>query len=232
MKVTCTGRRVTLKPSFVELAEKKLAKLDKFFAEEAQAQVTVTVEKSGQTVELTLRSGTLTTRAEKTADRMEDALNDAVDLLVRRVIKHRKRLGAKLTAAAAEVTPQETEEPMNVVREKHFAVKPCTVEEAILQMDLLGHSFFLFRSVESGGIEVVYRRADGGVIDLCHFLFSSPFYAAPPSRGSARPAEIISASACNPAPPPGGRPSWRCPGACRRAFCPGPGPPPPSPGCP
>src|SRR5699024_4041058 len=101
-------------------------------------------------------------RAEKTADRMEDALNDAVDLLVRRVIKHRKRLGAKLTAAAAEVTPQETEEPMNVVREKHFAVKPCTVEEAILQMDLLGHSFFLFRSVESGGIEVVYRRADGG----------------------------------------------------------------------
>ena len=101
MKVTCTGRRVTLKPSFVELAEKKLAKLDKFFAEEAQAQVTVTVEKSGQTVELTLRSGTLTTRAEKTADRMEDALNDAVDLLVRRVIKHRKRLGAKLTAAAA-----------------------------------------------------------------------------------------------------------------------------------
>ena len=53
MKVTCTGRRVTLKPSFVELAEKNLAKLDKFFAEEAQAQVTVTVEKSGQTVELT-----------------------------------------------------------------------------------------------------------------------------------------------------------------------------------
>ena len=162
MKVTCTGRRVTLKPSFVELAEKNLAKLDKFFAKQAQAQVTVTVEKSGQTVELTLRSGTLTTRAEKTADRMEDALNDAVDLLVRRVIKHRKRLGAKLTAAAAEVTPQETEEPMSVVREKHFAVKPCTVEEAILQMDLLGHSFFLFRSVESGGIEVVYRRADGG----------------------------------------------------------------------
>ena len=55
MKVTCTGRRVSLKPSFIELAEKKLAKLDKFFPEEAQAQVTVTVEKSRQTVELTLQ---------------------------------------------------------------------------------------------------------------------------------------------------------------------------------
>ena len=102
MKVTCTGRRVTLKPSFIELAEKKLSKLDKFFPEEAQAQVTVTVEKSRQTVELTLRSGTLTMRAEKASDRMEDALSDAVDLLVRRVVKHRKRLGDKLTAAVAQ----------------------------------------------------------------------------------------------------------------------------------
>lgn len=163
MKVTCTGRRVTLKPSFVELAEKKLAKLDKFFSEEAQAQVTVTVEKSRQTVELTLRSGTLTMRAEKAAERMEDALNDAVDLLVRRVIKHRKRLGDKLTAAAAQEAPvNEPEEPLTVVREKHFAVKPCTTEEAIMQMELLGHSFFLYRSADSGEVQVVYRRADGG----------------------------------------------------------------------
>ena len=162
MKVTCTGRRVTLKQSFIDLAEKKLAKLDKFFPEEPAAQVTVTVEKSGQTVELTLRSGSLTMRAEKTAERMEDALTDAVALLVRRVVKHRKRLGDKLTAAAAAEAPQVAEDPMTVVREKHFSVKPCTTEEAILQMDLLGHSFFLFRSVDSGGIEAVYRRADGG----------------------------------------------------------------------
>lgn len=163
MKVTCTGRRVSLKPSFIELAEKKLAKLDKFFPEEAQAQVTVTVEKSRQTVELTLRSGTLTMRAEKASDRMEDALSDAVDLLVRRVVKYRKRLGDKLTAAAVQEMPaSEPEEPLTVVREKHFAVKPCTTEEAIMQMELLGHSFFLYRSADSGEVQVVYRRADGG----------------------------------------------------------------------
>ena len=163
MKVTCTGRRVSLKPSFIELAEKKLAKLDKFFSEEAQAQVTVTVEKSRQTVELTLRSGTLTMRAEKASDRMEDALSDAVDLLVRRVVKYRKRLGDKLTAAAVQEMPAaEPEEPLTVVREKHFAVKPCTTEEAIMQMELLGHSFFLYRSADTGEVQVVYRRADGG----------------------------------------------------------------------
>ena len=83
MKVTCTGRRVTLKPSFIENAEKRLAKLDKFFPDEAQAQVTVTVEKSGQTVEIMLRSKDLAMRAEKTDERMEDALADAVDLLQR-----------------------------------------------------------------------------------------------------------------------------------------------------
>nr|WP_317398946.1 ribosome-associated translation inhibitor RaiA [uncultured Gemmiger sp.] len=163
MKVTCTGRRVSLKPSFIELAEKKLAKLDKFFPEEAQAQVTVTVEKTRQTVELTLRSGTLTMRAEKASDRMEDALSDAVDLLVRRVVKYRKRLGDKLTAAAAqEPTVNEPEEPLTVVREKHFAVKPCTTEEAIMQMELLGHTFFLYRSADTGNVQVVYHRADGG----------------------------------------------------------------------
>ena len=152
MKVTCTGRRVTLKPSFIENAEKRLAKLDKFCPDEAQAQVTVTVEKSGQTVEIMLRSKDLAMRAEKTDERMEDALADAVDLLTRRVVKYRKRLGTKLTAAAAEIP----------ATEKHFALKPCSTEEAILQMDLLGHSFFLYHSTENDKIQVVYRRADGG----------------------------------------------------------------------
>ena len=155
MEVTCTGRRVTLKPSFIENAEKRLAKLDKFFPDEAQAQVTVTVEKSGQTVEIMLRSKDLAMRAEKT-------LADAVDLLPRRVVKYRKRLGTKLTAAAAEIPATEPEESMDIVREKHFALKPCSTEEAILQMDLLGHSFFLYHSTENDKIQVVYRRADGG----------------------------------------------------------------------
>lgn len=164
MKVTCTGRRVSLKPSFIEKAEAKLAKLDKFLDEDAQAQVTVTVDKARQTVEITVRGAGLTVRAEKAAERMEDALDDAVDLLTRRVVKNRKRLGDRLTRAAeVEWTAEpEAEEDYDIIREKRFAVKPCTTEEAILQMNLLGHSFFLYRSIENDQIQVVYRRADGG----------------------------------------------------------------------
>ena len=164
MKVTCTGRRVSLKPSFIEKAEAKLAKLDKFFDEDAQAQVTVTVEKAHQTVEVTVRGAGITVRAEKAAERMEDALDDAMELLTRRVVKNRTRLGDRLTRPAEIDWPAETdaEEAYDVIREKRFAVKPCSTDEAILQMNLLGHSFFLYRSVENDQIQVVYRRADGG----------------------------------------------------------------------
>ena len=162
MKVTCTGRRVSLKPSFVEKAEKRLAKLDKFFPEETQAQVTVTVEKSRQTVEITVYDNGITVRAEKTADQMEAALEDAADLLTRRLVKNRKRLSTKMTRAAEWPADPEPEETFEVIRGKRFAVKPCTTEEAILQMNLLGHNFFMYRSMENDQIQVVYRRADGG----------------------------------------------------------------------
>ena len=164
MKITCTGRKVSLKPNFTEKVEKKLAKLDKFFSDSAEAQVTVTVEKSGQTVELTVRDKGVVIRAEKMAERMEDALDDAVDLLTRRVVKNRKRLGDRLTKATVEAVWEEPveEDPYQVIREKHFSVKPCTVEEAILQMNLLGHSFYVFLDVETGNVQVVYRRADNG----------------------------------------------------------------------
>ena len=164
MKVTCTGRRVSLKPSFVEKAEKRLGKLDKFFPDETQAQVTVTVEKGRQTVEITVRDAGITVRAEKTADQMEAALEDAADLLTRRLVKNRKRLSTQMTRAAewpADEEP-EPEETFEVIREKRFAVKPCSTDEAILQMNLLGHSFYLYRSMENDQIQVVYRRADGG----------------------------------------------------------------------
>lgn len=164
MNIVCTGRKVSLKPSFTAKVEEKLAKLDKFFSNTAQAQVTVTVEKSGQTVEITVRDKGLTMRAEKRDVRMEDALDDAIDLLTRRVVKNRKRLGDKLIRAAVEAVPDSEpldDTPYEVIREKHFAVKPCTVEEAILDMNLLGHAFYLFRDASSDEIQLVYRRGDG-----------------------------------------------------------------------
>ena len=166
MKITCTGRKVSLKDAFMERVEKRLKKFDKFFSPDAEAGVTVTVETDWQTVEVTVRDRGFVCRAEKEAERMEDAFDDAADLLERRIVKNRKRLGTRLTAP-----PDLFDEPMgaaaeedegyHIIREKHFSVKPCTVDEAILEMNLLGHSFFLFRNADTDGIEAVYRRKDG-----------------------------------------------------------------------
>ena len=98
MKITCTGRKVNLKDAFIQRVETKLAKLDKFFSDSAEANVTVTVEKDWQTVEVTVKDKGFTSRAEKSADRMEDAFDAAVDLLTRRIVKNRKRLENRLSA--------------------------------------------------------------------------------------------------------------------------------------
>ena len=167
MKITCTGRKVNLKDAFRARVEKKLAKLDKFFSDDAQAQVTVTVEKDWQTVELTVRDKGFVSRAEKSADRMEDAFDAALDLLTRRIVKNRKKLDDRVAQPAVEAYVEEQyveapeDETYRVSREKHFPVKPRTVEEAILEMNMLGHAFFLFRDADTDGIQVVYRRKNG-----------------------------------------------------------------------
>lgn len=163
MKITCTGRKVNLKESFTERVEKRFAKLDKFFSPEAQAQITVTVEKDWQTVEITVHDKGFTCRAENTDDRMETAFDTAADLLERRIIKNRKRLESRMSVSPQVFLPEEDaveEEEYSVIREKHFSCKPCTVEEAILQMNMLGHTFYLFRDADSDEINVVYRRKD------------------------------------------------------------------------
>ena len=163
MKISTTGRKVSLKPAFVERADKRLSKLDKFFSDEAAAQVTVTVEKDWQTVEITVRDKGFVARAEKSAENMEDALDAAVEVLTKQIVKNRKRLETKLYKAAFDdyAGAEQEEESFAVVREKHFYVKPASVDEAILQMNLIGHSFFLFRNVDSDDINVVYRRKNG-----------------------------------------------------------------------
>ncbi len=164
MKVTMTGRRVSLKPSFEERVNKRLAKLDKLFDEEATAQVTVTVEKDRQTVEVTVQDEGIQVRAEKSALQMEQAFDEAADLVTRRLLKNRRRLQKKLQRPAfEEFVPEEAEmeaeeDAFSVVREKRVTLKPESVEEAVLQMNLLGHDFYVFRNADTLQTEVVYRR--------------------------------------------------------------------------
>ena len=165
MKITIIGRKVNLRNNFKELAEKKLAKFDRIFDEDAEAVVTVTVERNRQTVEITIRQRGAIFRAEDTALDMNEALDHVVSALGRQMRRNKTRLerAKKVDAGMefADVYYDEPEEELQVVRTKRFSVKVMTPEEAIMQMNMLDHEFFMFRNGETGEINVVYRRKDG-----------------------------------------------------------------------
>ena len=164
MKITMTGRKVTLRPAFVERTETKLSKLDKFFDTDAAADVTVTAERDLHRVEVTIRCSGMVFRAEEAAEDMNEAVDRLVDILLRQIRKNKTRLEKRLRSGAFvdSIEPEaEESETYRIVRSKSFPVKPLDVEEAILQMNLTGHQFYMFRNMDSGEINVVYRRKNG-----------------------------------------------------------------------
>ena len=128
----------------------------------------VTVEKNRQTVEITIRQRGMIYRAENTQLEMNEALDHAISALGRQIRKNKAKLDKQIHSAALDqyvmeyYNSEEEPEEYKVVRVKHFAVKPMHVEEAILQMNMLDHQFYMFRNEETGEINVVYARKDGG----------------------------------------------------------------------
>lgn len=164
MKIVITGRKITLRPSFTERTESKLAKLDKFFEDDAVAEVTVGRERNEMRVEITIRYNGMLYRAEDTAPDANDAVDRLVDVLFRQIRRNKTRLEKRLRDNAftdAASFEDEEESEFTVVRSKKFPVKPMDVEEAILQMKMLGHQFYMFRNMDTGEINVVYCRRDG-----------------------------------------------------------------------
>lgn len=167
MKITITGRKCSPRDSFKDHAEKKLAKIERFFGPDLEAKVTVTVEKSSQIVEITVNNNGMVFRAQERAENMNEALDKCVDTLIRQIRKNKTRIEKKLRASnfdafadEAEAVPEEVE--FELVRTKTISLKPQSVEEAILQMNLVGHQFYVFLNEESGDVNVVYRRNDEG----------------------------------------------------------------------
>lgn len=164
MKITIVGRKVNLRDNFKELAEKKLSKFDRIFDEDAEATVTVTVERNRQTVEITIKQRGMIYRTEETTQEMNEALDHVVAALGKQIRRNKTKLERTKKMQPVELTDtyyDEPDEEYQLVRTKRFFVKVMTPEEAILQMNLLGHEFFMFRDDVSGEINVVYRRKDG-----------------------------------------------------------------------
>ena len=165
MKVTTIGRKVSLKDNFMARVEDRLGKLDKFFSDNAEATVTVTVEKKWQTVEIAVKDRKMQFRSEKSADSMELALEDAVDNLEAQIIKNKEKIHRKFNGYAyfddLPAPADQEEDDYEVVRKKVFALQPQSVDDAILEMNMLGHTFFMFKDIVTEEINVVYKRKDG-----------------------------------------------------------------------
>ena len=149
-------------------AEKRLSKLDRYFRNDSDALVMFDEQRGVKSVEVTIKHGTMIFRAETSAPDYNIAVDRAVDALVRQIHKNKTRLEKRLRQGAFEVPEPEldddtaSEDELNIVRTKHFALKPMTPEDAVLQMNMLNHQFYVFRdSTRNEEIEVVYLRNDG-----------------------------------------------------------------------
>ncbi len=168
MKVTTTGRKVNLKDNFINTVQRRLDKFDRFFADEADAAVTVSREKDRFTVEITVKSRGFFFRTERTGTDLGTTFNEAADLMMRQIVKNKEKLGNRVRSHEIEVAgeemnyaaPENEGEDYRIVREKTFRIEPMTEQEAVLQMDMLGHTFFVFRNSGTDEINIVYRRHD------------------------------------------------------------------------
>ena len=168
MKVTIVGRKFNVTEDLKELVAKKLSKLDKFFSDEAVANVTMKSEKNKEILETTITYKGTMFRSEVAEDVITAALDKSVDIIERQIRKNKTRLERKFKTGAFEAIPiEEEEDEIKITKTKQFKISPMSVEEAVLQMNLLGHSFFLFLNEENDNVNVVYKKADDeyGVIE-------------------------------------------------------------------
>lgn len=179
MNFNIRGENLEITSSLRDYTEKKVRKLERYFDTPPSSEVHVNMEvhNSEQTIEITIPMEGLLLRAEEAHTDMYAAIDLVVEKLERQIRKHKTRVNRKLRQSGAKkamldgaatnmgggspVSVEEEDEDFEVVRTKRFNLKPMDVEEAILQMDMLGHSFFVFSNAESGFTNVVYRRKDG-----------------------------------------------------------------------
>ncbi len=164
MTTNFIAKKITLTDNFKQQAESKLAKLDRFLSG-GKTTVKLVPVKNYITIEVTVKCSSMIFRAEEIGSDKLAVLDDCVDNIIRKIRKNKTKLEKQIhtDSDAFEIYKDdlEPESEIQVVKKKTFSVKPMLVEEAILQMEMLGHSFFVFKDAESGNFDVVYKRSDG-----------------------------------------------------------------------
>ncbi|WP_066871854.1 ribosome hibernation-promoting factor, HPF/YfiA family [Clostridium mediterraneense] len=174
MKVKVHARNIKLTEALKESVEKKVSKLEKYFIDDVEAKVTLSVQKNRHIVEVLIPFNGIAIRAEEVTDDMYKSVDLVEEKLERQIVKYKTKLKRgeynSLKYSKVEEMPDEENEEVNnkkIVKVKKFDLKPMDEEEAVLQMELIGHNFFVYRDGETNEIKVVYKRKDGnyGLID-------------------------------------------------------------------
>ena len=163
MQYIITGRNIELTPGLQEAVENKLRKLERYFTPTTEVQVTLSVEKDRQKIEVTIPVKGSIIRSEQVSNDMYVSIDLVEEIIERRLKRYKTKLIDQKQNASSfsdAYIEEEAEEPeaIKIERTKRFAVKPMDPEEACVQMELLGHSFFVFRNAETDEVNVVYKR--------------------------------------------------------------------------
>ena len=164
MNYMISGKNIDVTEGLKQAIYDKLGRLEKFFTEDTKAQVTLSVEKERQKIEVTIPMKGHIIRAEQVSDDMYVSIDMVAEIIERQVVRYKKKIIDQNQDAAyfqdrfLEEDDVEEFDEIQIIRSKRFAVKPMYPEDACVQMELLGHSFYVFRNAETDEVNVVYKR--------------------------------------------------------------------------
>ncbi len=164
MNYMISGKNIDVTEGLKQAIYDKLGRLEKFFTEDTKAQVTLSVEKERQKIEVTIPMKGHIIRAEQVSDDMYVSIDMVAEIIERQVVRYKKKIIDQNQDAAyfqdrfLEEEDVEEFDDIQIIRSKKFAVKPMYPEDACVQMELLGHSFYVFRNAETDEVNVVYKR--------------------------------------------------------------------------
>ncbi len=168
MKMNYSGKNMEVTDALREVTTKKLSKLDKYFQQDIEGNVTFSTQKNFKIIEVTINLPGTIIRAEESSDDMYASIDRAVDVLERQIRKYKTKLQRRYQNAETirfeNVIPlpvERDEDKPKLVKRKKFNLKPMSHEEAVLQMELLRHNFFVFIDAETDLVSIVYKRKDG-----------------------------------------------------------------------
>ena len=168
MRYTISGKNINITPGLKDAVESKLGKLERYFSPDTEVQVTLSVEKGRQKIEVTIPVKGSIIRAEESSNDMYVSIDLVEEIIERQIRRYKKKLIDKKQAAIAfsqafieDEEDTAYEDDIQIVKTKKFAMKPVNPEEACLQMEMLGHNFFVFLNSETEQVNVVYKRKNG-----------------------------------------------------------------------